>query len=338
MNIQKDYSLRELNTFGMDVRAKYFVEINTVQDIRQLFLMKDYLDMEYLVLGGGSNVLLTKDVDGIVLKMNILGKEVVQEDEDCVYVKAGAGENWHEFVLYCIEHGFAGVENLSLIPGSVGAAPMQNIGAYGVELKDTFHELEAIDIVTGEQKTFGLSECEFGYRSSIFKKELKNKVIITSVTFKLNKKPVFQTTYGDIEKELEAMGVKELSVKAISDAVVSIRKRKLPDPKKIGNAGSFFKNPVIANDLFAELKKKHESIVGYPSGDTETKVAAGWLIEQAGWKGKRVGNVGVHDKQALVLVNYGGGTGKDVYELSQAIIDSVEDMFDITLEREVNIV
>lgn len=296
-------------------------------------LMKENL----LILGGGSNLLFTKDFDGLVLKNNIKGIDIIEENENDILIQSGAGENWHEFVLYCVEKGYAGIENLSLIPGNVGASPMQNIGAYGVEIKDVFHSLEAIEIKTGEIKTFNTEECKFGYRESVFKNIFKNKYIITSVVFKLNKKPQFNVSYGAIESELKKMNVKELSLKAVSDAVINIRSSKLPDPKEIGNAGSFFKNPVISLEQFEKLKDRYPQMAYYklPSGDI--KIAAGWLIDHLGWKGKRIEDYGVHKNQALVLVNYGESEGKDIYDLSSLIMKSVLKNFQIKLEREVNI-
>jgi UDP-N-acetylmuramate dehydrogenase len=263
---------------------------------------------------------------------------LLREDHDTVYVRSAAGENWHEFVLYCIKNNFAGVENLSLIPGSLGASPMQNIGAYGVEIKDVFEELEAYHLQDKKLIKFSKDDCEFGYRESVFKRKYKGEFVITSVTFKLSKTPVYNTTYGAIQQELDAVGVKELSIAAISQAVINIRQSKLPNPKVIGNAGSFFKNPTIPTQQFEKLKKEFPAIVGYPVGDNEVKVAAGWLIEQCGWKGYREGDVGCHAKQALVLVNYGNAKGKEVLNLSTLIMKSVEETFGIKLEREVNII
>ena len=291
-------------------------------------------------------MLFTKNYDGVVLKNNIFGIELLKEDLEYYYVKVGAGERWHEFVLHCIQKNYAGTENLSLIPGSVGAAPIQNIGAYGVEQKTIFHELEAIDIENNKPITLNNSDCEFGYRDSIFKREQKGKCIITSVTYKLFKKPNFNTTYGAITQELGKMGIQELSIAAISQAVCNIRRSKLPDPEKIGNAGSFFKNPVVSNKKYELLEREFPKIVGYQStplslgrGDGgEVKLAAGWLIEQCGWKGKQVGNTGAHKDQALVLVNYGKATGSEIYELSGKILQSVKEKFGVELEREVVIV
>lgn len=283
-------------------------------------------------------MLLTQNISGTVLKNEISGMEIVGETEDHVWLKVGAGEVWHSVVLHTLDQGWSGLENLSLIPGNIGAAPMQNIGAYGVEIKDVFHELEAYIISDKVMQTFSLSDCQFGYRESIFKRALKNNVVICSVTLKLNKKPVFNTSYGAIESELERMNISELTAKAVSNAVISIRQSKLPDPAQIGNSGSFFKNPVIETTRFTQIREKHSDIVGYDLKNGETKVAAGWLIERAGFKGMRLGNYGVHTKQALVLVNYGGATGSDIYELSEQIIAKVQNMFGIGLEREVNVI
>ncbi|HEY6900788.1 MAG TPA: UDP-N-acetylmuramate dehydrogenase [Puia sp.] len=335
MNIGENISLRSYNTFGIDVQARYFSAFSSREQLGELLTMTPAAP---LILGGGSNVLFTRDIDGLILRNEIRGVDVVHEDEEYVYVKVGAGEVWHEFVMYCLERDIAGVENLSLIPGSVGAAPMQNIGAYGVEIKDVFHELEAYDL--GDQKvyTFTLNDCAFGYRESIFKREYKNRSVILNVTFRLRKKPVFHIGYGAIREELERMGVKELSIKAISQAVVHIRQSKLPDPAVIGNAGSFFKNPTVPNEQFAALQMEYPGIVGYPTpGVPTTKLAAGWLIEQCGWKGFRRGDAGCHAKQALVLVNYGKARGEEIYDLSEEILQSVERKFGVTLEREVNI-
>lgn len=336
MNLIENYSLKGLNTFGIEVTAAWFGRFNNTHTLLELLTKVGRKEM--MILGGGSNVLFTKDVQGVVLKNEIVGIEVVQEDSDNVYVKAGAGVVWHELVMYCVELGYQGIENLSLIPGCVGASPMQNIGAYGVELKDVFHKLEALDIETGTIREFSLAECEFGYRESVFKRKFKNQFIILNVTLKLNKKPVYNTSYGAIKDQLEAHGVKSLSVKAISNAVISIRQSKLPNPAEIGNAGSFFKNPEILMEHYSKLKVQFEQIVAYPVDETHMKLAAGWLIEQSGWKGKTFEEkYGVHKLQALVLVNYGGATGNQLYQLSQNIIDSVKAKFGVTLEREVNI-
>jgi UDP-N-acetylmuramate dehydrogenase len=290
-----------------------------------------------MILGGGSNILFTHNVAGLVLKNEIKGIEKTGEDEDFVYVKAGAGENWHQFVLYCIAHNWAGVENLSLIPGNIGASPMQNIGAYGTELKDVFHELEAWHLQDGCLVKFGLADCGFDYRESVFKRQFRQQFAIVTVTYKLRKQPQFNTSYGAIAQELEKAGVQQLSLKAISDAVIRIRSSKLPDPAMIGNAGSFFKNPQVSERQFQSLKNRYPGIVGYPQEDGTVKLAAGWLIEQCGWKGYRKGDAGCHDKQALVLVNYGKASGGELYDLSTAILESVAEKFGVALEREVNI-
>ena len=336
MLIKENISLKPLNTFGMDVRARWFVALNTIEQLKELFGSDDWKNKPRFILGGGSNILFTKDVDALVVRNELKGIEVVKEDADFIYVKAGAGEFWHEFVMDCIRTNRAGVENLSLIPGSVGAGPMQNIGAYGVELKDVFHELEAYHIAEGYTRTFSADECKFGYRESVFKHEMKNQFFITSVTFRLKKKPALNTSYGAIEKELEAMGVKELSIAAISQAVINIRSSKLPDPKVIGNAGSFFKNPVVSAEKHAQLKKDFPELVSYPSGN-DFKLAAGWMIEQCEWKGKRFGDAGVHKNQALVLLNYGNAKGNEIYDLSTKVLESVKEKFGVLLEREVNV-
>ena len=346
MQIQTNSSLKRYNTFGIDVIAKYFALFNSIEEIKKLTACKELPVENYplLILGGGSNMLFTKNFDGLVLKNEIKGIEIVSEDEDNVYIKVGAGENWHQLVLYCIHNNFAGVENLSLIPGNVGASPMQNIGAYGVEIKDVFHSLEAFHLQEKTTTTFNLNECAFGYRESVFKKKHKNKFVITYVTFKLHKKPVFNTSYGAIEQELEKMGVQELSIKAISDAVINIRSSKLPNPAEIGNAGSFFKNPEISSSQFEALKLLYPAMVGYSLANGNVKLAAGWLIEQCGpqngvsWKGYRSGDAGCHAKQALVLVNYGYANGNELYKLSEGIIASVNEKFAVLLEREVNII
>ncbi len=336
VRIEHDIDLQPFNTFGLSSVAERLVHVGSPEDVVEYFTSSQ--PSPSLVLGGGSNMLLTRDLPGTSLKIELPGIELIQEDADHVYVKVGAGEVWHEFVLHAISQGWAGVENLSLIPGNVGAAPMQNIGAYGVEIKDVFHELEAFLTEDKSFASFDLADCAFGYRESVFKRGLKHKAIITSVTFKLSKQPSFNTSYGAINQQLEAMGVEDLSIKAVSDAVIAIRQSKLPDPKKIGNSGSFFKNPVIEQVHFEQLQERYPRIVGYPAGEDQIKVAAGWLIENAGFKGKRIGNYGVHAKQALVLVNYGGATGKEVYDLSEEIIRSVQELYGIGLEREVNVI
>ena len=338
MLFQENISLKPYNTFGIDARAAYFASFTTVDALQSLLNEDLARKHQLLVLGGGSNLLLTKDVDGLVLKNSISGIELVKEDEQHYYIKVGAGEVWHHFVMHCVSHGFGGVENLSLIPGSVGASPMQNIGAYGVEIRDVFHELEALHIQEQEVHKFGLADCAFGYRESVFKNRLKGQYIITSVTYRLQKQPVFNTSYGAIKTELERMGVKELSITAISQAVINIRTSKLPDPKEIGNAGSFFKNPIVTNEVFEALKSEYPNIAAFPAGEGFAKIAAGWLIEQCGWKGYRRGDAGCYPKQALVLVNYGQATGDEMLQLSYDIRESVKKKFGIGVEPEVNVI
>lgn len=335
MLIQENISLKHYNTFGIDVLARFFVVIDSVSQLEELFQASHLLPS--LVLGGGSNILFTKNVDGLVLKNQIIGIEKVGEDDTFVYIRSGAGENWHQLVLYCIHHGYSGVENLSLIPGSVGAAPMQNIGAYGVELKDIFFELSAYDIKNHVIRKFSNEACQFGYRESIFKKELKNQFFITSVTLRLRKQPLFNTRYGAIEQQLKEMNVQALSIKAISDAVIHIRTSKLPDPAVIGNAGSFFKNPVVSVEKWKQLQEEYPELIAY-EGPDGYKLAAGWLIERCGFKGYRMGDAGCHAKQALVLVNYGHASGNEIVQLSNQIIDAVKEKFGITLAREVNLI
>ena len=336
MQVHENYSLKKLNTFGIDVYAKHFAAFNNVVELTEL-LERDS-DAKF-ILGGGSNILFTNNFNGFILKNNITGIDIIDKREDQLLIKAGAGVNWHQFVLYCVDQGLGGVENLSLIPGNVGASPMQNIGAYGVEIKDVFYELEAFDIKERVKKIFSNEECEFGYRESIFKKKYKNRFVILNVTFQLRKDPVFNISYGAIEKELNHMGVQQLNVKAISDAVTRIRTSKLPDPKTIGNAGSFFKNPVIDFDQFEKMKHDHQQVIPFFKIDEEHyKIPAGWLIEQCGWKGFRSGDVGCYEKQALVLVNFGNARGEEIYALSEKIKKSVMEKFNIVLEREVNIV
>lgn len=336
MHIHENFPLKPFNTFGIDAKARFFNAFSFVDELEENLMI--YSQYPIFILGGGSNILFTKDYDGCVLKNEIKGIEIQHEDVEHVYVKVGAGENWHQFVLYCIAHHWAGVENLSLIPGNVGAAPIQNIGAYGVELDDVFWNLEAIHISERTIHTFTRADCEFGYRDSIFKNRYKDDFAILSVTFQLRKKPIFHTSYGAITEELEKMGVKELSIKAVSQAVINIRSFKLPDPKEISNAGSFFKNPEVPTEKYEELKKTFPDIIAYPLAKGTVKLAAAWMIEQCGWKGYRKDDAGCHAKQALVLVNYGKATGEEIYDLSAQILLSVNKKFGVLLEREVNII
>lgn len=357
--IERSISLKAYNTFSINVLAKYFFAFNSLETLIEISNDDRYLLNEKLILGGGSNILFTKNFDGLVLKNETKGIEIVKEDAEYVYVKAAAGENWHQLVLYCINKNLAGLENLSLIPGCVGAAPMQNIGAYGVEIKDVFYVLEAFHTIEKTIVKFNAMDCQFGYRESVFKNKLKGEYIILNVTFRLSKNPTLNTSYGAINQELEKMGIQNLSIQAVSQAVINIRSSKLPNPKLIGNAGSFFKNPTVFASIYCTLKDEYPEIVGYPLPNSELKsanstsvtyleepqaikaktfkLAAGWLIEQCGWKGFRNGDAGVHNKQALVLVNYGQATGSEIYALSQKIILSVQEKFNVLLEREVNI-
>jgi UDP-N-acetylmuramate dehydrogenase len=333
--VEKNSSLKSYNTFGIDVRATYFSRFSTTEELSTLF--QEYKSYPFLIIGGGSNLLLTKDFDGIVLKNEILGKNILEETTDSVLVKIGGGENWHEFVLWAVENNFGGIENLSLIPGSVGASPMQNIGAYGVEINDVFDHLVAYHIETGETHRFSLEECQFGYRESVFKRALKNQYVITEVCFRLEINRKVNTTYGAIEQELQKMGISSPTIRDVSNAVIAIRQSKLPNPAELGNAGSFFKNPIVDPSIADAILEKFPTAPVYSAENGKKKLAAGWLIEQAGWKGKTVGTCGVHKLQALVLVNYGGSTGSQVYDLSSSIISDIQEKFGVTLEREVNI-
>jgi UDP-N-acetylmuramate dehydrogenase len=337
MNIQENISLKTLNTFGIAKNARFFTVAEDINGLKDALLWAKENDQQVLILGGGSNILLTKDYEGLVIKLEIKGIELLNEDANHIWVKVGAGEIWHDLVLHAIEKNWAGLENLSLIPGTVGASPMQNIGAYGVEIKEVFESLEALNRSTLSLETFSGDACEFGYRESVFKHRLKNQYVICSVVFKLNKTAQFRIEYGAIQDILKEKGVNQLSICDISNAVMAIRSSKLPDPKVIGNAGSFFKNPTIRTDHFKELKSTFPLIPGYPT-EEGVKVPAGWLIEQAGWKGKRIGEVGVHEKQALVLVNYGNGQGTDIIDLSNQIRNSVQEKFGIELHPEVNLI
>ena len=333
MNIQNNISLKNYNTFGIDVIANRFIEINSLFDLKKIITS----EKDLFLIGGGSNMLLTSNINKLVVHLNLKGIIVNDTDKEFVFVTAEAGENWHEFVLWCISQNYGGLENLSLIPGNVGTSPIQNIGAYGVEIKDTFHQLEALEVATGKIKTFTKEDCNFGYRNSVFKNELKGKYIIINVTFKLTKNNHnTNTSYGAIKSFLE--GIPNPTIKDISNAVIAIRKTKLPDPKKIGNSGSFFKNPVINKELFQNLNKKYPNIPHYTITENEIKIPAGWLIEQAGFKGKRFGKAGVHENQALVLVNYGNATGNEIYDLAKQIQQTIKNKFNIALEIEVNVI
>lgn len=337
MKVQQNISLQPYNTFGIDATAKLFASIDTESDL--ISILKNYTNEPKFILGGGSNMLLTKDVESLVLHINLKGIEITKETNETVWVTAQAGENWHEFVLWCIAHNYGGIENMSLIPGNVGTSPVQNIGAYGVELKDVFESCEAIAIATQEKRMFTKEECQFSYRESIFKTSEKGNYIITNVTFKLTKKThLLHTGYGAIQQELTAKEIKTPTIKDISDAVIAIRQSKLPDPKELGNSGSFFKNPVISKKAFEAFIKLHPEAPFYKVSEENYKIPAGWLIEQSGFKGKRFGDAGVHKNQALVLVNYGTATGAEIVALSKKIQATVLEKFNIEIEAEVNIV
>jgi UDP-N-acetylmuramate dehydrogenase len=369
MKFEENRSLQPYNTFGIEARAHWYASFGNADELGELLATKPGAlaappsgPVLFLVLGGGSNILFTGDFDGLVLKNEIKGIELIREDEHYVYVRAGAGENWHSFVRYCLQRNWGGVENLSLIPGNVGASPMQNIGAYGVEIRDCFYELEAWSLREKKVYSFSLNDCEFGYRDSVFKRRYKDQFVILHVVYRLNKVPRFHTEYGAIREELDKMGIRELSIQAISEAVIRIRSSKLPDPKEIGNAGSFFKNPVVSAGKWEALKVEFPGIIGYPGAPVESpdpaadsdaspgdrkgkagggasvKLAAGWLIESCGWKGYRKDDAGVHARQALVLVNYGHASGVELFGLSEEILQSVKQKFGVELEREVNII
>ncbi|AZB00039.1 UDP-N-acetylmuramate dehydrogenase [Chryseobacterium joostei] len=337
--MQENFSLKPYNTFGVDAKSKYFIEINNIEELKDALSFSKAKSLPLLLLGGGSNILLTKDFDGLAIKLNLKGISEENLNENEVLVTAKAGENWHEFVLDCLGKNYGGLENLSLIPGNVGTSPMQNIGAYGTEIKDVFVSCKVLDLENLELKTFNLEECRFGYRDSIFKQEGKGRYIILEVTFRLTKKDHhIKTEYGAITSELKNMGIEQPTIQDVSKAVISIRQSKLPDPKEIGNAGSFFKNPTIPLAQFEALQQKFENIQGYPNGNM-VKVPAGWLIEQCGWKGKQIGNVASHKLQSLVIINATGtATGKEIFDFSTEIINSVKEKFGIELEREVNII
>lgn len=334
--LQENVNLKPFNTFGITVISKFFAPFSTVNELKSL--LSEVKDRTLMILGGGSNVLFQSDFSGVILRNEIKGIELIEESDKNVTLKVGAGVVWHDLVLHTIKNNWGGIENLSLIPGSVGASPMQNIGAYGVEIKDVFESLEALEISTGKLQTFSHEDCQFGYRESVFKKQLKNKYVITSVTYRLSKSPLLNTSYGAIEDELKLRKITQPTIKDVSDAVIAIRQSKLPDPKEIGNAGSFFKNPVIPLVQYEELQKRYENIPSYKVDEENVKVPAGWLIDQSGWKGKTIGDYGVHKRQALVLVNYKDATGGEIYQLSEAIIQDIFERYGIKLEREVNII
>jgi UDP-N-acetylmuramate dehydrogenase len=337
MNVVSNFSLKKFNTFGIEAKAKLFVAIQSEDEL--IAVLKKYPTEKKFILGGGSNMLLTQDIDALVIHIDIKGKKIIKENDDFVWVEAKAGENWHEFVLWAINQNFGGIENMSLIPGNVGTTPIQNIGAYGTEIKDTFELCHAIQINNQENKTFQKEECNFGYRESIFKQEAKNKYIITSVVFKLTKNNhKINTSYGDILKELEEQNCTNPELKDVSNAIIAIRKKKLPDPKELGNSGSFFKNPIISKSEFESIHSKHPEMPFYEISNNQVKVPAGWLIEQAGFKGKRFGDAGIHINQALVLVNYGNATGQEIVDVSKNIQQTIKKIYNIDIEAEVNII
>ena len=340
MQLRENVSLRPFNTFHIDVSARFFCRIESATDLKKTLKDHSFISIPKLILGGGSNILFTKNIDALVIHNCIKGIEIIKKDEEYILIRSGAGEVWNDLVKFCVERNYGGIENLSLIPGSVGAAPMQNIGAYGVELKESFVELSALNVETAEEKIFSKEECKFGYRESIFKNEVKGKYIIASVTLRLNKKPLLNTSYGAIEQELKRTNQLP-SVQSISEAVCNIRRSKLPDPDVIGNAGSFFKNPVVSKQKFEELIAEFPSMPHYPanahSAESMHKLAAGWMIEQCGWKGKQVGNAASHKDQALVLVNCGNATGAEIISLAEKIQQSVREKFGVEIIPEVNI-
>jgi UDP-N-acetylmuramate dehydrogenase len=336
-DILENISLKPFHTFGTEAKARWFVDLASEDDIRR-FLEEDYSShLPLLLLGGGSNILFSKDYEGTIARIGLKGIELLEDDGNTVLVRAMAGENWDEFVGYCVDNGWGGLENLSLIPGNAGTSPVQNIGAYGIEIRQALHSVEAIGIPAGEKRVFSAEECGLDYRDSIFKRSLKGKYIITAVTFRLTRNSVPDTGYASLGDELKAMNVAKPTIGAVREAVIRIRRRKLPDPAVIGNAGSFFKNPVIPAGQGEELLKKFPTMVRFPQGDT-WKVPAGWLIEQCGWKGKRIGDAGVHRDQALIIVNHGNATGAQILDLARQIRESVQEKFGINLETEVNVI
>jgi UDP-N-acetylmuramate dehydrogenase len=337
MKIEKNISLKNLNTFGVDIKSKYFVEVYSEEELKQVLNTEEYSNHQKLILGSGSNILFTEDFDGLVIKNSIPGIKLFDEDNNNVILEAGAGVNWEELVQYCVNRNYGGIENLSYIPGTVGAAPIQNIGAYGQEIEERFCELNGIYIDNCKTKIFNKSECNFSYRNSIFKSELKNKFIITSVRLKLNKNPNVNLSYNQVKEEVAKRNIKHPTIKNIREIVIDIRKSKLPDPNELGNAGSFFKNPVITKERFNILKQKYPKLKYFYVDENIIKIPAAWLIEKCGWKGKRLGNSGTHKMQPLVIINFGGASGKEIYEISTMIKNNVRKTFDITLENEVNI-
>lgn len=337
MEILSQFSLKNHNTFGIEAKAKQFVAVHSITELKKV--LEENKNQKKFILGGGSNMLLTKDIDALVIHIDLKGKKIIKENDDYVWVESQAGETWHDFVLWTIEQDFGGLENMSLIPGNVGTTPVQNIGAYGTEIKDTFVSCDAMNIETQEIRTFTHAECNFGYRESIFKHEAKDQYIITSVTYKLTKRNhKINTSYGDITAELAKNNITNPTLKDVSNAVIAIRQSKLPDPKELGNSGSFFKNPILLKSDFEKIHQKFPEMKYYDVSETEVKVPAGWLIEQAGFKGKRFGDAGIHKNQALVLVNYGNATGQEILAISKDIQKTVFEKFGIHIEAEVNVI
>jgi UDP-N-acetylmuramate dehydrogenase len=337
MTIIPNFSLKKHNTFGIEAKAKQFVVVHSVPDLKAV-LQENPTEKKF-ILGGGSNMLLTQDIDALVIHVDLKGKKIIQQDADFVWVESQAGENWHEFVLWTIHQDFGGLENMSLIPGNVGTTPVQNIGAYGTEIKDTFISCEAMNIATQQMKTFTNADCYFGYRESVFKQEAKDQYVITSVVFKLTKRNhKINISYGDIQSDLAQKNIENPSLVDVSNAVIAIRQSKLPDPATLGNSGSFFKNPIVVKSQFEPIHKKFPEMKFYEISETEVKVPAGWLIEQAGFKGKRFGDAGIHKNQALVLVNYGNATGQEILNVSKNIQKTVFEIFGISIEAEVNVI
>ncbi|WP_306566120.1 UDP-N-acetylmuramate dehydrogenase [Flavobacterium lindanitolerans] len=337
MEIIDNFSLKNYNTFGIEAKAKQFVSVHSVEELQTV--LKENPAQKKFILGGGSNMLLTKDIEALTIHVDIKGKTIIDQTEDAVWVEAKAGENWHEFVLWTIDQDFGGLENMSLIPGNVGTTPIQNIGAYGTEIKNTFVYCDAVNIQTLEIRRFNKEECKFGYRESIFKNEVKDQYIIVSVVFKLTRKNhKINISYGDIAAELAKKDISAPTLKEVSNAIITIRQSKLPDPKELGNSGSFFKNPIISRSDFERIHLLHPEMPSYTVSETEVKVPAGWLIEKAGFKGKRFGDAGIHKNQALVLVNYGNATGQEILNVSKEIQKTVKELFDIEIEAEVNVI
>jgi UDP-N-acetylmuramate dehydrogenase len=337
MTLQKQFSLKNLNTFGIEAKAKLYAKITDIEMLKKTIL--DNPNEKLFILGGGSNMLLTQDISALVLHIDLKGIKITQEDDNHVWVTAQAGENWHEFVLWTLQHDLGGIENLSLIPGNVGTTPIQNIGAYGVEIKDMMESCTGIHIKTLETSIFSNQDCQFSYRESVFKNELKEQYIITDVTFKLTKRNhTLNTSYGAIEAELKAQNINIPTIQDVSNAVIAIRESKLPDPKKLGNSGSFFKNPIMHQNQFLEIQSKFPEMPHYHLENNMVKVPAGWLIEKAGFKGKKFGDAGIHKNQALVLVNYGNATGAEIWSVAQDIQKTILEMFNIPIEAEVNVI